>query len=112
MHMITKGRKPPAILMKISIVEKVKKCKHVQRLLQDGEIRTGNRAITAQTNQTRKLWNNRKLWRLKSWKNVVQEDHIGQLWFDIEWETDTEDVRMMLEASLADTINTTGLETS
>ena len=40
---------------------------------------------------------------------MVQEYQIEQLWFDLEGAADTEDVIMMLEASLSDTINMTGL---
>ena len=50
--------------------------------------------------------------RLKSWYKVVQEDHIGQLWSDLERTVDTEGANMMLESSLADTIKMTGSETS
>ena len=50
--------------------------------------------------------------RLKLWQKVVQEDHIGKPWFYLQGAADTEKIRMILEASLADKINMTGLETS
>ena len=73
---------------------------------------TGHRAIKYQNNRIRTPWNGRQLTRLKSWHNVVQEDQIGQLSFDLAGAADTEDARMMLELSLSDTINMTVLETS
>ena len=50
--------------------------------------------------------------RLKSWHKLVQEDYIGQLWFDLNGAEKTEDARMMLEASLADTRNMMVLDTN
>ena len=72
----------------------------------------GHKLIPSQKQGIMKPWNYRKLSRIKYWHNIVQEDQIGQLWFDLEGALDTEDSKMMLEASLADTINMTGLYTS
>ena len=49
----------------------------------NGESGTSKRTITAQTNRTKKQWNSRQLARLKYWHHMVQEDQIGQIWFDI-----------------------------
>ena len=53
-----------------------------------------------------------QLARLKSWHMVFQYDQIEHLWFDLEGESYTEDARIMIETSLADTINIKLLETS
>ena len=65
---------------------------------------TCHRAITTQTNCIRKPLNGRQLSRLKSWHNIVKEDHIGQLCYDLEGAADIENVRITIEASLADKI--------
>ena len=52
--------------------------------------------MAAQTNHIKKPCNNRQLARLKSWHNVVQENQIEQLWFDLEGASDTKNVRIML----------------
>ena len=70
----------------------------------NAEIGAGYRTIPPQNQRTRKLWNIRQLERIKYWHNVVQEDHIRKLWFDMEGSADTEYERMMLEEALLEKI--------